>query len=350
MTGSAVAAVAALAALIVLTAAIVVGERARRAGRARAASQIRPILFRALDGGDVDPRVIDALKPAQQRALEAQARSLLPKLKGEDKESLARLLDRRGAIDSARGQIHSRRATTRANAGKFLGEAGSPVTVHDMLELLELLADPNPQVRCSAARSLGQLGNPGALSPLLASLEGARPVPVDVVADAIFQIRDCPVSTLRQALKSQSEPTRAVAVELLGRFQSLAAVGNVIDVLHHDHSVEVQARAARCLGRMGTPRAVDPLLSCLADGPVAIRAQAIWALGEIGAPRAIAALQTIVLTSSPQMGDLAARALRAMGPQGIRTLTQIAEGGGHTASVAAGALASDGDLETSSSR
>ena len=172
-------------------------------------------------------------------------------------------------------------------------------------------------------------------------------MPVDVVADAIFQIRDCPVSVLRQGLRSRSVPTRAVTVELLGRFQALAAADDVIDVLHHDPSVEVRARAARCLGRMGTPRAVAPLLACVGDGPVAMRVQAIWALGQIGDPQAVPVLRGIVMEPSIQMGELAALALLAMGQHGVRALTELAGGDDTTATIAAGVLASGRDLEPS---
>jgi HEAT repeat protein len=344
VTGGGVLAAASVGAVLgsLVAAVIVARDRARRAREAQA--EVRPILFGILDEGDFDPRTLDALKPGQQHALEAQARSLLPKLRGQDREVLAKLLDRRGAVDAARRQSRSKRAAARAQAGEFLGDAASPTAMRDLLELLH---DPNPQVRWSAARGLGRLGNPAALSPLLASLEGARPMPVDVVAEAIFEIRDCPVSVLRQGLKSQSVPTRALTVELLGRFQALAAADDVIDRLHHDPSVEVRARAARALGRMGSPHAVDPLLSCLGEGPVAMRVQAIWALGEIGAFQAVPALRGILLEPSRQMAELAALALVAIGPDGIKALGQIAEGDGAPAAIAARALASGTDLEPS---
>lgn len=343
--GEAVAGIIAAAVLgATLAGAVVLRRRARAARRRRAEEDVRPLLFGALDRGDIDPRTIDALKPVERRALEAQARSLLPKLRGQDKESLARLLERRGAVEEARRQSRSKRAAARAKASEFLGATGGRAV---LLDLLERLDDPNPQVRWSAARGLGQLGDSGALSPLLASLEGARPLPVDVVADAVFQIRDCPVSVLRQGLKSRSVPTRAVSLELLGRFQALAAADDVIELLHHDPSVEVRARAARCLGRMGTARGVDALLSILDHGPTATRAQAIWALGEIGDRHAIPRLRAILFEPSHQMRELAALALVAMGPYGILLLTQLAEGDDQLAAIAADAKASRPDLAPS---
>jgi len=322
------------------------GLRART--RARAEAEVRPLLFEALDGngldgGGIDPRTLDRLRPSRRRALDALARDLLPSVRGPDKDMLVGLLAGvGGAVETARRHSRSSHASVRLRAGGFLADTGSGAAVHDLLVLLH---DANPQVRWSAARGLGRLGDPRALSPLLASLEGARPLPVDVVADAIFEIRTCPVSVLRQGLKSRSVATRTVTVELLGRFQALAATDDVLDLLQHDPSVEVRARAARCLGRMGTPRTVEPLLACLVDGPVAMRVQAIWALGEIGAPDAVPALRTILLVGPHQMAEAAARALLATGGLGLKVLTQIADDGGPSATLAADALASQSDIE-----
>lgn len=333
---------AAVAGLVAI--AVVARNRARRRSLAQAEVHVRPILFQALDDGDLDLRALDALTPVQQRCLEAQARSLLHDLRGQDRETLARLLDRRGAVEAARRQTRSRRAGSRQQAGELLADAGSPAGVRD---LIQLLADPDPKVRWSAARGLGRAGHVSALSPLLASLEGERALPPDVVADAVFQIRRCPVSLLRQGLRSRSVPTRAVTVELLGRFQALDATDDVIHLLDHDPSVEVRARAARSLGRMGSPRAVDPLLSCLDDGPVAMRAQAIWALGEIGPPQALPVLRAALLGPSHQLREMAAGALLAMGPSGVDVLAQVAAGDDSGAATAARVLASRHDLAPS---
>jgi hypothetical protein len=196
-------------------------------------AEVRRIVFRAIDQGDLDQATLDGLSSVQQRALESQARALLPSLKGEDRDTLGRMLDRLGTVDAARQRTHSKRAVVRAEAGEFLGESGSRDAVNDLLELLK---DSDPKVRWSAARGLGRLGDPSAVPVLLACLEGLRAVPVDVVADAVFEIRDCPVALLRDGLQSPSVPTRALTVELLGRFQALTTSSRSWATTHRSRS------------------------------------------------------------------------------------------------------------------
>jgi len=315
---------------------LLLGGRLRRARRARAEAAVRPILFDAIDRGAPDGATFDALDPVEQRALEALARSLLPKLRGRDRDALARLLDLRGTVAVAHRHTRSRRASVRARAGEFLGQTGTAASVPD---LVSLLRDANPRVRVAAARALGQLGDPAALSALLARVEGTHPLPVDVVADAVVAIRDCPVSILRQGSGSASVAMRALSVELLGRFQALAAADDVVEILRSDPSPEVRARAARCLGRMGSPRAVEPLVACLDGSPAPVRIQALSALGEIGAPEALPVLRATLLGPSRQLSEVAAGALEALGPPGLRLLEHVADGRGQAADAAATVLA-----------
>lgn len=344
--GQVAAAVIALAVSGAAVVAFVVTARRRNHGPAPAGveTEVRQIVFRAIEEGDLPPEVVQALTPVQRGVLERQARALLPSLRGQDREALGRVLDRIGAVDTARRQTRSTRAVVRAQAGEFLGESGSPEAVRDLLQLLQ---DADPKVRWAAARGLGRLGHPSAVVPLLSAVEGPCAVPVDVVADAVFAIRYCPVPVLRQGLASPSVPTRALTVELLGRFQALAAADELIGLLHDDPSVEVRARAARALGRLGSPRAVQPLLAAVERGPVAMRAQAIWALGEIGAVEALPVLRATLLGPARHLGELAADALAAMGPRGLRALTEVAAGDGGASAIAVRALTARRTLQSS---
>jgi HEAT repeat protein len=297
---------------------------------------VRPLLFRALDEGDVDPAALAALSRAERRALDAQARALLPQLRGEDHDTLGRLLEREGAVAAARRQVHSGRAATRARAGEFLGLAGA---ADAWCDLVELLRDPDAAVRWQAAHALGQLGEPSSVPALLASVEGAHPLPVDLAADAIARIKDCPVSVVRQGLRSRSVPTRALAVELVGRLQALVATDEVIALLAADPSIEVRARAARALGRAGPPEAIGPLLACLGDASPALRAQALVALGRLGDAAAVGALRAVLVGPSRQLAELAGEALGEIGPAGVDVLTEVSAGDQVAAATAERVLA-----------
>lgn len=307
--GEAVAVLAVIFSALVLAAVAVAGRRLFHTRRATAEAAVRPLLFEAIDTGEVDVVTLKRLRAVERQALHRQATALLPQLRGQDHDHLARLLESNGEVRAARRQLRSPSAAARVRATRFLGETGRPAAVED---LVKLLRDPKPSVRWSAARSLGRLGHPAAVTPLLGSLEGDRPIPPDVVIEAISQIRTCPVAVLRQGLRSRSAPIRAVSVELLGRFQALAAGPDVISLLGDDPSVEVRTRAAQSLGRMGLPRAVGPLLASLRSGPAAMHPQVVWALGEIGSEEAIPALRAALTGPSAQVRSAAAQALTTL--------------------------------------
>jgi HEAT repeat protein len=129
-----------------------------------------------------------------------------------------------------------------------------------------------------------------------------------------------------------------VATELLGRFQAVSATEELTDLLQHDASIEVRARAARSLGRIGSPRAVEPLLACLAGGPAAVRAQAVLALGRLGAAEAVPALRRLLLDPAHTLSEQSAQALAAISPLGTAVLAQEAESDDYAGRTARQAL------------
>ena len=244
-----VAAVLFVVALTSLAAALLfVARRHRRDRHTEREAAVRTVLFRTLQEPGRSDEFVGALIPSDGPILEAKARTLLADLKGEDRETLARLLESRGAVAAARRQCRSHRAESRSAACQLLGDAGSAFAV---LDLVPLLDDRSLAVRLDAAKALGRLGQPSAVAPLLGAVTGRHPVPVDVVADAVEQIRDCPASLLRQSILDPSASTRAIGAELLGRLHVLEAIGDLIDVLEGDPAPHVRIRAARALGRLG---------------------------------------------------------------------------------------------------
>jgi HEAT repeat protein len=160
-------------------------------------------------------------------------------------------------------------------------------------------------------------------------------VPLDEAADAIHQIRDWPVSLLQPCLSDPSEPTRALAVELVGRFHDLESVDILLGVLSDDSSTGVRVRAARALGRIGSPRSVEGLMACVHVGPPDLRAESIAALGRMGAAAAVPSLKVALLGSSLVLSQAAAAALSAITPKGVAVLEEIAIDHSHPAAAVA---------------
>ena len=335
--------------VVVLTslgaALVFVARRHHHARHTEREVAVRTALFRTLREPDRSDEFVGALIPSDGPILEAKARHLLADLKGEDRETLARLLESRGAVAAARRQCKSHRAESRSAACQLLGDAGSAFAV---LDLVPLLDDRSLAVRLDAAKALGRLGQPSAVAPLLGAVKGRHPIPIDVVADAVEHIHDCPVSLLRQCVLDPSASTRAIGAELLGRLHVLEAIGDLIDVLEGDPTPHVRIRAARALGRLESPRAINPLLACLASGSPALRAETATALGRLGSPAAIPELRMMLFGPSPRMSELAAQALATIVPEGVAALEDLAGDDRHTsADVARKVLAARNRRELS---
>ncbi|MGI9022633.1 MAG: HEAT repeat domain-containing protein [Acidimicrobiales bacterium] len=293
----------------------------RRSRRVQREQLVRSILYRTLEHPGRSAQIVGTLGAADQRMLEAKARALLPALRGDDRETLAQLLESRGAVDAARHKCRSHRPAARVGACRLLGEAGSSFAV---LDLVPLLNDRSPGVRRTAARALGRLGQPSAVPALLGALDRRHPPPVDEVADAIEAIRDFPVEILRHGVLRGPEPTRLVAAELLGRLQVLDAFDDLVEVVGLDPSLEVRVRAARALGNLGSPWAVAPLLCHFHGGPQALRAEAVHAIGRLGAAEAVPDLLLLLVGDNLRLSESAAEALAGIAPLGVAVLEELA--------------------------
>src|SRR5207244_12729539 len=135
------------------------GAAARRR-RERLEAVIRPALLRYLAAENPDPAELEVAGRAAGRSLDVLAAGLLPKLRGEDRDALARVLSERGTIARARRRTRRPGPVRRARAAELLGAAGDAGALP---ELRRLLVDSNADVRAAAARALGKLGDTDAV-------------------------------------------------------------------------------------------------------------------------------------------------------------------------------------------
>lgn len=103
---------------------------------------------------------------------------------------------------------------------------------------------------------------------------------------------------------------RVEAVRTAGDSEEPWSLDVLLEALE-DYDPEVRREAAHQLGERRDPRALNPLISALADPEVS--AGAAWALGEVGDPRAGAALMELLDDSDLNVRVAAARALGGVG-------------------------------------
>lgn len=227
-------------------------------------------------------------------------------------------------------------SSRRLAAANYLSWAGNHEAVPALCRLLD---DRDRTVRSVAARSLGRIGSPDAVGPLLDALT-RRGMPQQVVADALVRLGRRVRSDLIVALGQESPRARAVAAEVLGLLRATDAIPRLVLILRRDPVMEVKIRAARALGRIGTLSALGPLLDAARpDLPAALRAVAAQALGHLGDPAATLRLTLLLSDDDYWVAHNAAEALVRLGEAGLRPLrTEATHGTGPAALHAREAL------------
>lgn len=330
-----------LAGICLLLGALTVARRRwRRRADARAAAILEPLRPSLLDlvGGDeaeaeaalaVLARVSADDWPLVRDALVG----FLGKFRGASLWPVVRALAARGALHEARRDLGARSAVRRGRGAHLLG------LVRDRLSrprLEALLADRDVDVRITAARALGRLGDGAAAESLLGALSGARAVAPGVVADAMLMLGAGTEPAVRSALASADTVARSVAADIAGLVGAITLTEPLCGTLALDPVPEVRARAAAALGRLGSPAALDPLVRALDDDASGVRLAAATALGALGDPAATPALAAH-LAGGDLLAEICAQSLAQLGPSGRAALSERSDPA--VPSAAAGALA-----------
>ncbi len=242
--------------------------------------------------------------------------------------------------------------TIREQAARLLGELNDPRAVSP---LVSLLRDEDRSVREAAVDALRAIGGPAvdALGACLTESDLAVQEAASAILATIADERV--VAPLLSALKSRDWIVRMHAAQALGRMKSsatvdalipllqdrvkavreeaataLAAIGDaavpcLVRALTHDDWL-VRLHAVESLGKVRTPLAVEPLLSVLFnDCDSAVREDAVRALGDIGDAKAVDHLY--VAMREPGLRTVAVEALGRIGdPCAVPILIDVVTG------------------------
>jgi HEAT repeat protein len=288
--------------------------------RARLAEQVALYCVEVLDE-------LPATTGRRQARLEREAMlETAPEVSGGALERLRAAFAQRGYLEDARRAMRARSFLARVRAAEALGTLGGAAE-RDVL--LDGLGDDEALVRIASAHALVRIGAPDVLPAILRALAGpGEEAGRGALAEALLDAGPGAVDDLLDALRDDTldAPVRWLIVVVLGELRALAAADDLLALLD-DRDDELRARAAHALGKLGDPRAVDPLAAIAASAaPWQLRAAAASALGPLGDVRASAALATALGADEWAVRDAAARSLVELGDAALEEVAGHAGG------------------------
>jgi HEAT repeat protein len=277
-------------------------------------------IFGEIGGQDQVPLVTEALSDSDP-IVRLAAVEALRRLQGE------------GVVDALEAKCSDADSNVRARSARALGNLGDRKALP---KLVELLRDPDGFVRGAAAEALGQLGDRTATTALIQVLTGEKqPTPPGAEQDGL--VIGMQPGLLPEIAKLKLVEEKIIAAKALGDIRDPAAVDPLIERGLQAEDPGLRAESAVSLGKIGQQRAVKPLEAAvrpyyesapvdtqgvtISSGPIdekmrllkekesRVRASVAWALGQIADPSAQETLKRALNDENSLVRDAAAEAL-----------------------------------------
>lgn len=240
---------------------------------------------------------------------------------GEQQGRLIEMFERLGYVEFYIRELQAEKSWRRAHAALRLGQMKNPRVVSALIEVLQ---DPNQNVRQRAVQALGMIHDQKALKALVEQIHKATsPAPKiskQILKASLIAHGDQAIPMLLPLLSDAHDASRVLVAEILAEIPSQSTLASLVKSLNDPHP-EVRARAARALGKIKHPLGVNPLIESLSDPFWYVRLQSAKSLGKIGSPCAVFGLCHSLGDPCWQVRMAAAHSLMALGPFATGALT-----------------------------
>jgi HEAT repeat protein len=230
------------------------------------------------------------------------------------------------AVESLIAALKGENADTRGKAATELGKIGDARAIEPLIAAMK---DKNANVREAAVVALGKIGDARAVKPLISAL-----------GDEWFDIAKAAAEAL-ETLGWRPGKDEAGAAYWIAKWNweecvrvGRAAIGPLVAALA-DKNLHVRGEAAKALGELRDPRALEPLIAALKDNESWRLPEAAEALGKIGSARAVEPLILALQHGNDAVRGAAVEALAKIGKPAVEALLDIFDSGHYNVRTAA---------------
>lgn len=264
---------------------------------------------------------------------------------GDEIATLRRIVDRHGVVEHQIKRLESSFPLgRRLRAAVALAEIGDESAAPALMRHLD---DREPEIRIQAARGLGRIRWTPAIDPIVWRFHIETPWVRARFSDTLVgfgTVATWPLIAYIRINHRFESKGPVMALRTLAQIQDQQAVTPLLSILEESEDLEVEIAAIETLGELGNPEALLALLSRLDSERSELRAKAAAALGWLGEPNALQSLRRMLSDGDWWVRRASAGAIARLAG-GIDVLYQaLDDPDPFAADAAAEALADAGEL------
>ena len=312
-----------LSAMSLLVLAVIVGVRLRAQAESRREAILRreaePLVTAFLAGREKPGIAVAALQKDPPHAL-LLLMEISDRLAPEARDQLRPLFASLPMREKETAALQSRHWEHRLHAAERLGYLGDG---DSETALLGALQDPVLSVRFAAARSLARHGEPRTIPQIVLAFDSPGEMNQRRVAETLYDFGPAATNQLQTILRNvdgtYSDNAVGAAARVLGMLRVPEAVEPLKGLLRHS-DFRARLNAARALGMIGNHGSADDVADLAVDPAWEVRNAAMQALGRMKAERHIEKLTAALRDNAWWVRYSSAQALWQLGTAGRQAL------------------------------